>query len=152
MVSSLVRVEASESGQLLPSNGLEAYRLGTAVQQQLDEKKHHLGQISCLPHSFETVKNVVLKNLFVTLCGNVFIFRKKQSPIFRDKPHYTITNRELCGAFYICWGRSEPYFTQSFLLQFSDCENPHLSENQFHVDIRTYFRARYDDIEQSQSS
>lgn len=51
---------ASESNLLFLSNGLEAFDLCTAVQQQDNEEKHLSVEIACLPDSFEVVKALTI--------------------------------------------------------------------------------------------
>lgn len=75
----LANVGTREWDLLSVSNGLEAFDLYTAVQQQRNEVEHHPVEISYLTDSFEVVQPYSMEASFVTMSLNVFIYEEIRS-------------------------------------------------------------------------
>lgn len=110
--------------------------------------KYHISRIALM--SWE---QIVSKYPFFTLSLMTFQTSKTggRNILLCEKTGHAITEVKLCGAFYTCFGRSEPHIRHFWLFRFPDIENLHSSEKVV-LEIRIQFLTHYDNIEQNQSS
>lgn len=96
-------------------------------------------------------KYIISKHSF-WLSTVTFPLSKKWGPVisFCDKTHHTTTKRNLCGALYSCWARSEPV-SDSCPCSISPMVKTFTNQKKLVFRTRNYFPTHYDIIEQIRS-